>query len=123
MFTYVLIRLARKGTYASEAGPSGIASRSVYIVVASWCPHCKNAKPEFDAFVKHQSSEDPSVGVHVIDVVSASDKEKRVAEALGVKGFPTVVFVDSHGKLNVYRGERKAQSMIEYSKRFFEPAR
>lgn len=116
---FLVYRLWTRGTYHKDAGSGGVEGRTVYLVVASWCPHCQRANPDFDAFAKRVHTDLPGIGVHIIDVENASEGEKQIVETLGVRGFPSVQFVHANGKAHVYKGERKAEPMFAFAKRFF----
>lgn len=77
---------------------------------ATWCPPCRKAIPELNAF--HQKfgkqlvvigvSDEPEAKVKAltdpkIEYFSAIDPQKRMNNALGVKGIPHVIIVDPQG--------------------------
>lgn len=92
-----------------------------YVVVAHWCPHCQAEVPRIAEWAK---SNDVPEGVEVVTVSTSADEAQpnfppaawlaeegwefpvliddevgTAAQALGVEGFPFLVFVDRHGKV------------------------
>lgn len=93
----------------------------VYIVVAHWCPHCQDEVPRI---VKWSKTHQLSKSVEIVAVSTATsdsqdnyppaawlareqwpyevmidDEVGTAAEALGVKGFPFLLFTDQTGKV------------------------
>ena len=104
-------------TQATWSNGDGIAR--AYVVVAHWCPHCRDEVPRL---VEWSKTNDLPDGVEIVTVSTAVDDnqpnfppaawlaEERwthdvliddevgsAAKALGVEGFPYRVFVDRHG--------------------------
>ncbi len=98
---------------------SGDGVARAYVVVAHWCPHCRAEVPRIVEWAK---SNDLPAGVEVVTVSTAVDKGQvnippaawlaeeqwpfevmiddelgTAASALGVEGYPYLVFVDRHG--------------------------
>ncbi len=77
---------------------------------ATWCPPCRKAIPELNAFHKKFGdklvvigvSDEPEAKVRAlkdpkIEYFSAIDTQKRMNKALEVKGIPHVIIVDPEG--------------------------
>lgn len=74
-----------------------------------WCHFCKESLPEFKA------SAEMLEGKGVFFAVVDCDKSKRLAEKIGIKGFPTIFFVNKNGKLDgIYDGERSKYAFNQY---------
>jgi thiol-disulfide isomerase/thioredoxin len=98
---------------------SGDGVARAYVVVAHWCPHCRDEVPRIVEWSKEHSLPE---GVDIVTVSTAADEGQpnfppaawladeqwpydvmiddevgSAAEALGVEGFPFLVFVDRHG--------------------------
>jgi thioredoxin-like negative regulator of GroEL len=52
--------------------------------------------------------------VYVVD----ADKNKKVVEQLGVRGFPTVLIVGTDRKMREYTGPRNGNSIAAFARRF-----
>ena len=101
--------------------PGGGTAR-VYVVMAHWCPHCQ---AEIPRIVEWSKENDLPAGVEVVGVSTSVDKGQAnfppatwlaredwpydvliddelgtAAEALGVEGFPYMVFVDADGTVD-----------------------
>lgn len=100
----------------------------VYVVLAHWCPHCQDEVPRISKWARSHQLPD---GVEVVAVSTAVDDSKpnyppaawlareqwpydvliddevgSASEALGVEGFPFLVFADPSGKVvRRYSGE------------------
>jgi thiol-disulfide isomerase/thioredoxin len=62
---------------------------TLYFFGVEWCPHCKHAKPEWDAFVKENESK--SFNGKKVNFVSVDcDKETDLADKYDVSGYPTI---------------------------------
>jgi len=73
-----------------------------------WCGFCQRAKPEFKA-----SSE--MLGKSAFFATVDCDKSKKLAEKMGIKGFPTIYFVNKKGELDgVFTGERSKFAFNQY---------
>ena len=61
----------------------------VYFFYVDWCPHCKNAKPEWAAFKEQIGT--GSINGHKVSFIEVDcEKEKGMAAQWGVKGYPTI---------------------------------
>lgn len=64
----------------------------LYFFYTEWCPHCKNAKPEWSKLVS--SLENKKVnGYTVLFKQVDCDKEADLAEKFNVEGYPTIKLV------------------------------
>jgi thiol-disulfide isomerase/thioredoxin len=69
------------------------------------CPWCIRAKPVMEVVAKTLGS--------VVPVYKVGTGSPLVA-ALGVTGFPTIVYVDAFGVASVYEGERTADLIAAF---------
>ena len=58
---------------------------------ASWCPPCKQLSPLVEEIAKEYSGK---IVVYKVD----TDKEKILAQHLGISGLPTLLFIPAKGK-------------------------
>ena len=62
---------------------------SLYFFGVDWCPHCKDAKPIWDDFVKEHT--DKSFNGKTVNFVHVDcDKDSALADKYGVSGYPTI---------------------------------
>ena len=67
---------------------TGAAELILIVFMASWCPHCKNAKPAINTFKKlHDNQSIDKVNISVIEY--DADKDKDHVKKYKVDGFPT----------------------------------
>jgi thiol-disulfide isomerase/thioredoxin len=81
---------------------------ALLFVSATWCPHCKHARPEVRKAAVVLGTVVP---VYVVD----SEKHKDVVESLKVQGFPTILFRTESGRMKEYRGERVGQKIADWA--------
>lgn len=79
----------------------------VLFVKADWCGHCSRAKPEIAEAARRMGRVVP---VYVID----ADKQESLVDALGVRGFPAIIFVDQNGRKQDYGGDRTGRAISEW---------
>jgi len=89
--------------FAAKSGKNKI----VYAYM-NGCPHCDDAMPEWDKFVKTTK---------VVDTEKIeSNDDKEFMKKMGVEGFPTFLLLDSKGnKLKEYSGERTSKALEKFA--------
>lgn len=76
-------------------------------VNVQWCGHCKAARP-----IMEQVS---GVLGSVVPVYSVDgDERSDVARALGVEGYPTIVYIDEGGSRYEYTGDRTREAITSF---------
>ncbi|KAF5768099.1 putative protein disulfide-isomerase [Helianthus annuus] len=78
-------------------------------IYAPWCGHCKKLAPIFEE-VAVSFEQDPGVVIAKLD----GTKNDIPSEEFDVKGFPTLFFKSSSGKIVQYEGDRTKEDMIEF---------
>jgi thiol-disulfide isomerase/thioredoxin len=93
------------GTYHPYYEPFADGGATYYMVGTSWCPHCVNAKPKFEALgTTVTTSGGKMVAVKYID----GEKEKAAIPAgLKVSGYPTFALVTADGQVKPANGGRE----------------
>lgn len=77
------------------------------MVKADWCGHCRRALPELE---KVSSLTGKAYPIYKID----ADKNRDLVSAMGVLGFPTILFIERDGKISVkYEGERESKPILD----------
>lgn len=74
---------------------------------APWCGHCKQLAPAWDQLAQHL---DDKVNVAQVDATQYGD----LANAWGVQGFPTLLFIAS-GKVYTYKGPRTVAALEDWA--------
>lgn len=85
------------------------------LIHASWCGHCKRFVPTFQSICtrlnKKNGNDFPCLAIE--DEALHQDGGK-LAEALGVGGFPTLKFFDQNGKImGDYKGSRDEVDLLQ----------
>jgi thiol-disulfide isomerase/thioredoxin len=105
----VFLRLYGRQTLGFEGFKS---NKEVVIVKADWCGHCKKAKPEFERLIGASPirlSDGSEVVVRMLD----EGKDKSEVQGLGVRGFPTILYV-SNGQKTEYSGPRTYDGVMGF---------
>lgn len=77
------------------------------LVKTDWCGHCKRVLPELEEVSRLTGSAFP---IYKLD----ADKNKNTISKLGVKGFPTIFFIEQDGRISGrYEKERNTKSIID----------
>lgn len=102
---------------------AGSAAKLVLIVfLASWCPHCRTAKPHLDVFKKKHHKNEPINNVDVEVVEYDADEHKEEVKKHGVTSFPTyrLQVVDQEGESVMYDhdGGRTFDDLVSTCKNF-----
>lgn len=88
------------------------ASKSVVILKADWCGHCKQAAPEFEKLVAASPitlKDGSKANVKILD----ADKDKSEISNYKVKGFPTILIINGADTIE-YPGERTSDGVIDF---------
>lgn len=81
---------------------------TLLMVGVSWCGHCRTTKPEFDSFRMRHAHDVPGLRVKYVD----AEKEKDIATAFGVTGYPYIAYVNKRGQAFELAGPRTADTML-----------
>ena len=85
----------------------------IYFFYVDWCPHCKNAKPEWAAFKEQIGT--GSVNGHKISFIEVDcEKEKGMAAQWGVKGYPTIKAKLGDGKVVDYDAKPSTSVLSQF---------
>lgn len=98
--------MASLRSFPRDANLSTVGPALLYVNV-QWCGHCKRTRP-----IMEQVS---GVLGSVVPVYSVDgDERPDLAEAMGVKGFPTIVYVSEGGARYEYTGERTQDAITSF---------
>jgi len=73
---------------------------------ASWCPPCKQLSPLVEEIAQEYSGK---IVVYKVD----TDKEKILAQHLGITGLPTLLFIPAKGKPQVSMGFIPKETIVK----------
>ena len=77
-----------------EDGVSGGSMHvKLYFFYTVWCPHCKNAKPEWEK-LKDYVATNKVKGRHIEFIEVDCDKDTATAEKFNVSSYPTIKLLD-----------------------------
>ena len=98
----------------------GVVELILIVFLASWCPHCKDAKPHLDKFKKlHHNKDMENTKITVIEYDSEKHKDK--VKEHGVSGFPTYKLIKKHedGKESIidHGGGRLYDDLVSFCKK------
>ncbi|KAI8088079.1 thioredoxin-like protein [Gilbertella persicaria] len=83
---------------------------------APWCDHCKALKPEYEQSATLLEAE--GMMVAEVDCTSNSD----ICEKYKIQGYPTLQIFRKGQPSDIYSGERKADSIVNYMKKHLMPS-
>jgi len=92
--------------YARDANALRAASPSLVFVNVAWCGYCKEARPLLDKVAQALGW---SVPVYSLD----ADKNPALAKELGVRSYPTILFVNNNG-IKKFEGDRTFDAIIGF---------
>lgn len=92
--------------FPSNGNLQTIGPALLYVNV-QWCGHCKAARPIMEQVSGVLGS---IVPVYSVD----GDARGDLASALGVKGFPTIIYVAQGGARYEYTGERTVDALTSF---------
>ena len=100
---------------------SGGALELVLMVfLASWCPHCKTAKPHLDKFKKTHHGNKMDNAMIKVEIYDADD-DPEVIKKYHVNGFPTYKLVVKHKdgseKIHDHEGGRLFDDLVSFCKK------
>ena len=81
---------------------------SLLFVNVQWCGYCRDAKPTMEKTADILGTVVPVVSID-------ADKHEAVAKQLGVKSFPTIIFVDGSGAMHKFgEQERSVNTIVSF---------
>lgn len=92
--------------YASDANALRAAAPCLVFVGVAWCGYCKQARPILDKVASVLGSVVPT---YYVD----ADERKELAKSLGVKSYPTILFVNNNG-IKKFEGERSVDAIVGF---------
>jgi protein disulfide-isomerase A1 len=84
----------------------------VYFFFTQWCPHCKTAKPVWQAF-KDRMGSDKVNGVTLRFIEVDCEQDTATADRFNVKGYPTIKMVKD-GQVFDYDAKPNVETLREF---------
>lgn len=85
-----------------------IRNAPVFLMVGvEWCGHCRRAKPVME---KVASAMGKAVPVLYVD----GDGRPDITKAMGIRGFPALVYFDAKGRAHRYEGDRTMDAIVNF---------
>lgn len=92
--------------YARDANALRSAAPALIFVGVSWCGYCKHAWPILENVALTLGS---TVPVYYVD----AEKQKDLAASLGVKSYPTLLYVNNNG-IKKFQGDRTVDTITGF---------
>ena len=108
-------RQASPGLSAPSAPASKPGKYTVVCYYATWCGYSRQFLPEWAKF--EQYVKDNLTQVTAVKIKCEGDKEAECSSK-GVEGYPTVILYSAAGEGVQFNGERTAEELIEFCKRY-----
>jgi thiol-disulfide isomerase/thioredoxin len=83
---------------------------TIYIFVADWCPHCKNAASAFDNLKQNAPN---NVNVNVVN--EADENSRELMSKYNIRGFPTCIKVNEDGSVVEFDKRPTAENLLEFA--------
>ena len=101
---------------SEEDGPNYNTSNNsknatLYLFYTTWCPHCKNAKPEWEAL---KTATTGSVkGVNIVFQEVDCELDTDLADKFKVEGYPTIKLVYNN-KIYDYDAKPSKENLVKF---------
>jgi len=118
-FDDVANSMNRGGTASTDSDTQANSGKEalIYFFHADWCPHCKKAQPEWDAFKMSQHNKlKNGYVVKCISVDCTNDKEstaKQLINEFNIESYPTVKMVKDNTTID-YDASVKTASLNKF---------
>tara|TARA_B110001469_G_C9647965_1_gene328793 strand:- start:3176 stop:3637 length:462 start_codon:yes stop_codon:yes gene_type:complete len=81
----------------------------IYVFVADWCPHCKNAKPAVEELKNNAPA---NVKVNVVN--EKDNNSRELMNKYKVRGFPTILLVKADGEVVEFNERVSADNLNSF---------
>ncbi len=106
-----------EGMANSELSPSDLSEllnnkngKSMLLVYADWCGHCKTMKPIWIEASKEMNTD--SQKMFMVNCGGDSEDEKKIMKEYSVDGFPTILIFNNGEYEKTYSGGRTKEDII-----------
>lgn len=82
---------------------------------ADWCPHCKNAKPDWTTFSSGLSADKPYGGKYLLkaDTVDCTDGNDPRIQQYSIDGYPSVIIIKNNDVVR-YKGKVTEDNLTKF---------
>ena len=84
---------------------------TLYLFYTSWCPHCKNAEPEWEAL--KNTINDSVKGVNIVFQKVDCEVETTLADKFKIEGYPTIKLVYNN-KIYDYDAKPSKENLLQF---------
>ena len=113
-YTYVLPKIDKKYVdnkeYVEKDESKKVAD--IYYFYTTWCPYCKKARPEWDAF-KDEYKDKTVKGWKINFIEIDCEEQDEVASKFGVNEYPTIKLI-RNDQIIEYDAKPKAETLMEF---------
>lgn len=81
--------------FIKKTGSSSTNSCDLYLFYTEWCPHCKNAKPEWEQ-LEIEYAHKPINGYQINFIKVDCEQDTELADKYNIKSYPTVKLVSGN---------------------------
>ena len=92
-----------------------ITKPAILLVWAQWCGYCTRFKPVYNELDQRLNG-----GIEVLALEDKQITNAKMANAIGVQGYPTIKFVNDSGVIVAdYKGDRSIQDLLNHICKFY----
>lgn len=114
VFAIVIYLRRRSKEVSEESFVTGTDGNTIYFFRANWCGHCQRFKPTWDSFVDRCNKSDEHQNLEIVELDVDKEESKPLLQKYNVRGFPTVILVDSKGDVKHFQDERTEEALMKF---------
>lgn len=84
-----------------------VVAPSLLYVNVTWCGYCRKARPVMEQVANQLGTTVPVISVD-------GDQHEGFVKSLGVRSFPTILYVDAAGKMTKFDGDRTVNQLVGF---------
>ena len=99
--------------YNQQSGGAPTKEADLMLFYVTWCPHCKQAKPVWDAMKEKYNGK--AINGTVVNFKSFDcDKEEQMADKYGIEGFPTIKLVRGDNDVVEFDAKPSEETLTQF---------
>lgn len=93
----------------------------IIMVMADWCTHCKNAKPEYENLLTDLDIQsNPNIILSYVNTTGKSDTENKLGDIASkffknLPGYPTFIKCKNGKEIETYNGSRNKEGFKKFA--------